>query len=387
MSNVFIDIHAIQSVPPSNLNRDDTGSPKTCVFGGVERARVSSQCWKRAMRTMLSYDADKYGVNATGKRTKNVPMLVTRSIMSKLQLDGSSQDELLDQVSKVLGKIPITMDKKNPHQTGALFFISCAQVDYVADLIIDAMSEDGSVDLSKIDKGDVKSALGFVGKNEQTTHAGNAIDMALFGRMVADDPDLNIDSAVQVAHAISVDKVSRDFDFYVAVDDESSADHAGGAMMGAIEYDSSTLYRYATISIAQLLKNLGDKQAAATAVYDFIDVFTRSMPTGKQTSFAAQTLPSLVIVTVRKGRPVSYAGAFERPVSHANSISESAYKQLMEYADDIAALYGDDDVLRTYVVHLGDQPSMDGDEVHCSYSQMLDSVVENVNDILNNIES
>ena len=380
MNNVFIDIHAIQSVPPSNLNRDDTGSPKTCMFGGTERARVSSQCWKRAMRTMLAYDADKYGINATGTRTKNIPAIVTERIVSKVPQLHVSNDDLLDQVSDAISKI-IKMDKKDHHQTGALFFISNAQIDHVANVIIEVMGDDG-IDVSKIDNKSLKSALGFVGK-EQTTLAGNSIDMSLFGRMVADDPDLNVDAAAQVAHAISVDKVARDFDFYVAVDDDNRTGHAGGAMMGAIEYDSSTLYRYATVSLAQLLKNLGDNDAVVDSVYDFIDVFVKSMPTGKQNSFAAQTLPSTIVVTLRSGRPISYVSAFETPISHVNNISESAYEQMMEYADDIASLYGDADVIKTYVVHIGDKQSDDDGEIHCTYSQMLSSVKDDVKNVLN----
>jgi CRISPR system Cascade subunit CasC len=168
--------------------------------------------------------------------------------------------------------------------------------------------------------------------------------------MVADDTNLNVDAAVQVAHAIGVDSVETEFDYFVAVDDcndshddEDDRGKPGAGMIGNVEYDSSTFYRYENISLAQLNKNLvGDKEYERIAVINLINAFIESMPSGKQNTFAAQTLPSTVIVEIRDSRPISYVGAFEKPVkgSHDHSITENATTALKEYVTNIDDNYG-----------------------------------------------
>lgn len=137
----------------------------------------------------------------------------------------------------------------------------------------------------------------------------HSVDVALFGRMVADDANLNVDAACQVAHAISTHAVATEFDYYTAVDDQNPAEETGAGMIGTIEFDSATLYRYATINVPALLRSLGDTEATAQAVEAFVRSFATSMPTGKQNTFANRTAPDAVVVMVRPDRPVNLVGA------------------------------------------------------------------------------
>jgi CRISPR system Cascade subunit CasC len=139
-----------------------------------------------------------------------------------------------------------------------------------------------------------------------------SIDIALFGRMVADDPSLNTNACAQVAHSISTHKVSNEYDYFTAVDDLSDEDNAGAGHIGTVEFNSSTLYRYATVAVHELHKQLGDD--TIDAVKQFVRAIVYSMPTGKQNTFANRTLPDAVLVTLRNDQPINLVGAFEKPV-------------------------------------------------------------------------
>lgn len=142
----------------------------------------------------------------------------------------------------------------------------------------------------------------------------------MFGRMVADDPSLNVDAAVQVAHAISTHEIVPEFDYFTAIDDKRKEDEAGSAMLGTIEYNSSTLYRYANINVNELEKNIGSDLTIKGAKL-FIKEFISTMPTGKENTFANKTVPQYVLVTIRKDTPVNLVSAFEDPVkSHGGYV-------------------------------------------------------------------
>ena len=237
MSKTFVDVHVLQTVPPSNINRDDTGSPKTAYYGGVRRARVSSQAWKRATRTAFEEHLDR---NSLGVRTKRVVDLVAARITL---LDADLADSAVERAGAVLKAAGITLEKprtkakkvKDPtlevesepsEQSQYLLFLSHSQVDQLASLAVTASAGDLA-----IDKKAAKAAA-------DTSHS---IDVALFGRMLADAADLNVDAAAQVAHALSVHAVDNEFDYFTAVDDMAPADNAGAGMIGTIEFNSSTL--------------------------------------------------------------------------------------------------------------------------------------------------
>ena len=302
---LYVDFHVLQTVPPSCVNRDDTGSPKTSVYGGSVRARVSSQAWKHAMRVMFTEEMSD--AMETGKRTKKGADLVAEQIKAL-----APDKDALKLAQKVIADAGIKSDDKG---TKALFFMSEAQAKALAELAVDSCT----------DKKQYKEAL----------KAAPSADMALFGRMVADDPSLNYDAAAQVAHSISTHTVQNEFDYFTAVDDCAPEDNAGAGHLGTVEYNSATLYRYATVNVLELVRTLGAEQAAQT-VRAFGEAFIRSMPTGKQNSFANRTLPDAVYVTLRQDQPVNLCGAFEKPVRKSEEgYAEPSKMALKQYAKEL----------------------------------------------------
>ena len=308
---LYLDIHTIQTVPPANINRDDTGSPKTAQFGGVTRARVSSQSWKRAMRKHFIENIENDGV-----RTLRLAEGVAKEILKE---DSSkSYDECLELSKDMLEKYTIKKKSKTvkifeqneEYKIKALFFVSRNQLNRLAKL---ALSGD-------YNKNKIKEIL---------TKAPS-IDIALFGRMVADDPSLNVDASSQVAHAISTHAIESEFDFFTAVDDLAPEDNAGAGMLGTIEYNSSTLYRYANIALHDFYKQLGDKASVVNATKLFVEAFAKSMPTGKINTFANQTIPQAVIVSLRSDRPVNMVSAFEEPIKSSDGYVKKSIEKLFE---------------------------------------------------------
>jgi CRISPR system Cascade subunit CasC len=291
-NRLYVDVHILQTVPPSCINRDDTGSPKTAVYGGATRARVSSQSWKKAMRDMFR---DIFPAEDLGLRTKRVVKMVA----DEIQRLGCAIDPE-EAAQKILATAGLKI-KSAEKVTDALFFMSTAQAQALAKLA----HEDPETIKNKPSKDAKKSAHNALKQSP-------AIDVALFGRMVADDPTLNTDACAQVAHSISTHQVSNEYDYFTAVDDLSPEDNAGAGHIGTVEFNSSTLYRYATVAVHELYKQL--KEETVGAVQGFVHAFAYSMPTGKQNTFANRTLPDAVLVTLRTDQPINLVGAFERPV-------------------------------------------------------------------------
>ena len=170
---------------------------------------------------------------------------------------------------------------------------------------------------------------------EDALNENPTVDMVLFGRMVASAPSLNYDAAAQMAHSISTHTVQNEFDYFTAVDDCAPEDNAGAGHLGTVEYNSATLYRYATVNVLELVRTLGAEQAAQT-VRAFGEAFIRSMPTGKQNSFANRTLPDAVYVTLRQDQPVNLCGAFEKPVRKSEEgYAEPSKMALKQYAKEL----------------------------------------------------
>lgn len=297
--NLYIDVNVLQTVPSSNINRDDTGAPKTALYGGVTRARVSSQSWKRAVRLAFKEDND-----AMGTRTKEAAQLLEKEI--KRLAPSLEEDVVTNKVTEVFKAAGIKLDKNN--ETGALLLISKGQLNKLAQYAID--NED-------LDKKEIKKVL----KGDQS------LDLALFGRMVADNPELNVDASSQVAHAISTHEVVPEYDYYTALDDEQAEDTTGAAMLGTINFNSATLYRYANLNMTELTKNL-EGQDAIQGAATFIKDFLLSMPSGKQNTFANKTLPSYVMITLRTDTPVNLVSAFEEPVTSNNGYMRPSIKRI-----------------------------------------------------------
>lgn len=336
----FIDFHILQNVPPSCVNRDDSGSPKTATFGGQRRARVSSQCWKRAVRQLFNDFVDQ---SELGYRTTKIIDLLAKEISRQNpELDSQSAElakEIFKKTSKTQFNISLKPARSKKDSGGKtsndvasyLVFLSTLQVQQLAEYAIEK-----AVKNEKQQKKDIEKLLNL----------NHSIDLALFGRMVADYPGVNVDASCQVAHAISTHSVENEFDFFTAVDDVKSQDQeetdAGAGMMGTVEFNSSTLYRYATINLDMLRENLGSDDATVRAVDAFAQAFVKAMPTGKQNTFANRTLPEAIYVSVRDDQPVSLVGAFENAVTSREDTGFLApsVSRLVKEAADIEDAYG-----------------------------------------------
>ena len=380
-NRLYVDFHVLQTVPPSCINRDDTGSPKTAVYGGTTRARVSSQSWKRAIRSMF---LEIFPDGQLGKRTKHLREAVAAEIVkTDPALDANRLAEL------VLDAVNVSCDKNG--MTDALFFISNAQAKELAaqavaqgnferelnnadsaeafvEIVkkrVEALHSDKK-DAEKIEKivaDDLKKAK-LLKKDElvfpcpaeavvaladelldkvacvASLKRNPSVDIALFGRMVASNATLNSDAAAQVAHSISTHTVQTEYDYFTAVDDCAPADNMGAGHLGTVEYNSSTLYRYATVNVTDLFSKLGEE--TADALSGFAEAFISSMPTGKQNTFANRTVPDMVYVTVRRDTPINMAPAFERPIlPGVNGYAAESEKRLLQYARSTYELFAD----------------------------------------------
>ena len=347
MNSLYVDIHVLQTIPPSCVNRDDTGSPKTAVYGGVTRARVSSQSWKHAMRMMFK---NIFTDEQVGVRTKKIVDLIIEKL-DKLGYEGNKEKEAL----KALENAGIKVKKDN--QVDALFFMSPNQAEALAKLVVENVS----------DKAEYKAAL----------KEFPSIDIALFGRMVASDPSINYDASARVAHSISTHEVNNEYDYFTAVDDLSAEDNAGAGHLGTVEFNSSTLYRYATVNVRELFKSLGTD--TPKAVEGFAKAFLLSMPTGKQNTFANRTVPDFAYITVREDQPVNLAGAFEAPVrADQNGYVLKSIKALTDYADKTYKTFVDAPKNAYYI---GTCESSIASQV--SMKQLMDELFAQVSDYCN----
>lgn len=354
VKKVFLDFHVIQTVPPSCVNRDDTGSPKTAIYGGVRRARVSSQCWKSAIRKMFREHLDE---TKLGVRTKDIVGLIMGKLLSEKGIsdDGTLMDcviEVINMASKKKDKpiIPTKKAKKSKKkavsesednededekndETQALFFIGNNEAEKLAELIRCWKQEN-----KKPTADDVLKALNATFDKKANSYFSHAIDVAMFGRLVTNAPTTNVDASVQVAHAISTHAAQNEFDYYTARDDQKPDDEPDASMIGTVEFNSSTLYRYATVTVHDLFKQLGeDAEALAEAVREFACAFVLSMPTGKQNSFANRTTPNAVMVAFRTDRPVNLADAFEEPVRQPETggFAKRSVERLEKHAETV----------------------------------------------------
>lgn len=346
---LFVDINAIQTLPPSNINRDDTGSPKTAQYGGVIRARVSSQSWKKAMRDYFYNNSEFENI---GVRTLEIVKYLAEEIKRlKPSLTDEDALKLANETFKAAGIG--TKDNK----AKALFFLGKSQRDALAQAAID-----GEKDKKKL---------------QDILSSNPAIDIALFGRMVADDQNLNEDASAQVAHAISTHQVSNEYDFFTAVDDISKEESQGAGMLGTVEYNSSTLYRYANVAAHELLNQLGSVEDAVGAIRLFVEAFAKSLPTGKVNTFANQTLPQAILVSIRDDRPVNLVSAFEEPVRSNDGYVEKSIKKLLKEEEKVLKFVNKP--LHTYYLTMADM----GEKIEGEY----DTFEELLNEFSKDLEA
>lgn len=305
---MFIELHMIQNFAPSNLNRDDTNNPKDCEFGGHRRARISSQSLKRAIRCEPIFATTTQA--EVGQRSK----WMTRPIKKLLIDAGKDETDATTVAVAFVTDYAAKSDKKNPEKSSVLLYFSQEEIQK----IVEGLLADWDTTVAAAAAG--KSLPDLIKTiSKETEKRTSAPDIALFGRMLAEKPELNIDAACQVAHAISTHRINMEMDFYTAVDDLQTSEQdegAGAGMMGFTSFNSACFYRYARLDWKQLLANLGgDVSLARRTIEGFLRAAIDAIPTGKQNSFAAQNPTSLAVVTVREdGKSWNLANAFENPV-------------------------------------------------------------------------
>lgn len=366
---MIIELHILQNFAPANLNRDDTGSPKDCEFGGYRRARVSSQCFKRAIRQSFK-EQKLVDESNLASRTKRL----VGQIASQLKEKGKNENEAKRVVEVLLSGVSLkAKEEKGEIKTQYLLFLGADEIAAVAALCdkhweallgvvpVEVSSDDAKKGKAKDAKKAAKDAVppelskamfeALRGGKKGT----NAADLALFGRMLADLPDKNFHAASQVAHAISTNKVSMEFDFYTAVDDLKPEDNQGSDMLGTVEFNSACFYRYANVDTTQLKKNLdGDAELTGKTIEAFIRAAVTAIPTGKQNSMAAQNPPSFVLAVVREAGFWSLANAFVKPVrpKGESDLVEESIKALDGYWGSLAGMYGGDQIKGQWVASL-----------------------------------
>lgn len=309
-------------------------------FGYADRTRVSSQCWKRAVRQELETSSGD-----AAKRTRQLP----QAVQGRLTMRGW-EPELAAfaaaQVMATLAAIAVKADgfkvDKATGEAQVLFYLPERAFDELADVCVQQRDrliglQSGAV---KVKKGEPPLPADAV--RGAMSRRNDVIN--LFGRMLAELPGTNVDGAVQVAHAFTTHGTDPQVDFFTAVDDlKQDADQAGSGHMNSAEFSAGTFYRYASVNLQDLADNLGDAATAVELTSAFLSAFITAMPQAKKNSTAPFTVPDLAYIAVRADRPVSLASAFEAPVRAPldSGYADSSRRQLADYAGRIFRLLGD----------------------------------------------
>ncbi|MCK9526383.1 MAG: type I-E CRISPR-associated protein Cas7/Cse4/CasC [Limnochordia bacterium] len=352
---MLIEVHILQNHAPSNLNRDDTGSPKEAIFGGYKRARISSQCLKRSIRRseILQQELGSH----LAARTRSLPELVRNQLMEA----GFSEDiaEIGAKKASAFGTdkgVELPPNKSGYYRTKQTMFLTEEDIKTISEVIAEAATEANSnAAFEKVSTKDLQQ------KAIEKGFRPVSPDIALFGRMVTSEAFEDVDASCQFAHAISTHKVDHEFDYFTAVDDlERLADDEAGSgadMIGDLEFNSACYYKYFNVHIEGLIDNLTGKafkhlvspedeenarDTASKVVKALIEAACKITPTGKQNSFAAHQYPSLVWIEVRdRNLPVSYANAFCNPVNPKtrDGLELESAKALKDECESLTKLY------------------------------------------------
>jgi len=349
----LIAIHMLQNHAPSNLNRDDNGDPKDCLFGGHRRARISSQALKRSIRWAKQFRgafADRPELLAD--RTQLLPELV-RERLHQYDISGEARQAIVEAAEKFgkagsgsddagddkpkrgrKGQGPAGDGEAPKVKTKQLMFLTASEIDRLTADLIERYQQDAvGFATTKWDK---------FREDRTDKYIPHSVDIAMFGRMTTSSPFKDVEAAVQVAHAFSTHAVEQEFDYYTAVDDISG--EAGAGFIGETSFNSANYYKYINIHWEGLLANLqNDAVIAAETVRALIETAMFAIPSGKQNSFAAHNLPDLALVEIRdRNVPLSYANAFVQPVraTAQQSLVARSAEALQEYAEKINTLYG-----------------------------------------------
>ena len=324
--NVRLEFHILQSFPVTCLNRDDVGAPKTAVVGGTTRARVSSQCWKRQVRLAMR----DFGVTL-GIRTKLIGELIAQACneigatpeqaqacgikIEQIFIKNNKNDKKIKKSKSVNKDEQITEDveadeAESSEKTDTLLFLSPKEVTILAEAFKANKFDPNAVIKKEKAKDQAKEVEDLIGKIESSI---DALDIALFGRMVAQAAKLNIEAAASFAHAISTHKVTNEVEFFTALDDKS--EEPGSAHMGSLEFNSATYYRYVSLDVGQLWQTLAG-QNIPEAVESFIKALFVAVPNARQATQSGASPWEFARVLVRKGQRLQVP--FEAAVKSQN---------------------------------------------------------------------
>ena len=294
-----LELHIIQSVPVACLNRDDLNSPKTAVFGGVQRARVSSQSWKRAIREMAKEMSREY---FQGERTR----LLYEPLLAALVNEKLPEKEAVEGAKAIVDGL-VKLDAKSTEKVKSktLYFMSPLEIKTIA------AEYAKTKDFKKARKAISADAL------------KDAADISIFGRMVANDPSLNVEAASMFSHALSTHRVDNEIDFFSAVDDLQPKEETGAGMTSTLEFNSATYYRFAALNLGMLADadHLGclTVNERRNVVSTFVEATIKAIPGARKATMNGYTLPVYVLGVIREaGHPVQLINAFEKPVRGAD---------------------------------------------------------------------
>jgi CRISPR system Cascade subunit CasC len=375
---MIVELHIIQNFAPSNLNRDDTNAPKDCEFGGYRRARISSQCIKRSVRLHPAFtNTVKKAGGDIGIRTKRIKKKLCDLFTEIYKKAPEEAEAVAVAVIDLLG-LKLSEEEKTEY----LLYLGENEVAEIARIaatdweILEGFKPDKEKGKKKKESASnelrsIQSSLAAVVSKSRKEAKSYAADIALFGRMVADSKNMNVDAACQVAHAISTHKVEMEMDYFTAVDDLLPGEESGSDMIGVVEFNSSCFYRYSLIDVKKLEKNLGfNDDLLKAAVLGYLDASIKAIPTGKQNSMAAQNPAGYARVIVRRdGFPWSLANAFQKPMRPSNdqSIEEASIAQLDDYFNRMSRTYGNGGIICDASINLYDSKSL-------PLKQMLENV-------------
>ncbi|APU16635.1 MULTISPECIES: type I-E CRISPR-associated protein Cas7/Cse4/CasC [Actinoalloteichus] len=352
---MIIELHLLQSFPVSNLNRDDVGQPKTATFGGAVRGRISSQCLKRSARQLFTLHG--LSEDETGVRTKRL-LHQAAVILADKGLGEEEHTRLV--VEEGLAELGFHVDR-NTRLTEYLLFVGRGATTFLVDYCIAkwtdlsaraakklaaaakaAEKKDGAKASAKASEKAAKSkpSKEVLAEAARILDARRVADVALFGRMIADNKGFNVDAASQVAHAISTHAVATEFDYYTAVDDAKPDDASGADMIGTVDFNSACYYRYANVDLHQLDRNLdGVEDLVARTAKAWLYSFVHARPSGKQNSMAALTMPHTLLGVVRDNGSWNLANAFLKPVDSLDVMADST-DRMTQHFDSLRRFYG-----------------------------------------------
>lgn len=309
--STFIQLHLLTNYAPSNLNRDDLGRPKTAKMGGVDRLRISSQSLKRAWRTSDVFEQELVG--NIGVRTRKIGVEIYNYLLDE-GADKKAAFEAAKAVAGIFGK----NEKKD--KDDELAELNISQLSHIAPVEI--------VKAKELAKKLVESGEYKVSKEDaaEVHNAATAVDVALFGRMLAETPEYSVEAAVQVSHALTVNRVVVEDDYFTAVDDLNGPADQGSAHIGESGFGSGVFYTYICINKTQLIESLGDEDLANKAIRALVTAAATVAPSGKQNSYASRSRASYIMAEVGSEQPRQLSSAFLKPVEDSGMVSEAVYR-------------------------------------------------------------